>query len=81
MATKTATVKKEQYDLHELYRKLVGLTDDLINATDRLSEIRDDDDMTIAGAGFKAGQAYSIIDKVSDTLDDITDDIYRELNP
>ena len=81
MATKTATVKKEQYDLHDLYRKLVSLTDDLINATDRLSEIRDNDDMTIAGAGFKAGQAYSIIDKVSDTLDDITDDIYRELNP
>jgi len=73
--------KKKEYDLHELYRKLVALTDDLINATDRLSEIRDDDDMTIAGAGFKAGQAYSIIDKVSDTLDDITDDIYRELNP
>lgn len=81
MATKTATVKKEKYDLHELYRKLVDLTDDLLNASEKLSEIRDNDDMTLAGAGFNAGQAYSIIDTVSDTLDDITDDIYRELNP
>jgi hypothetical protein len=72
--------KKQEYDLHELYKKLVGLTDDLINATDRLSEIRDNDEMTIAGAGFNAGQAYSIIDKVGDALNDITDDIDRQLN-
>lgn len=73
--------KKEQIDLHELYTKLVGLTDDVINACEKLSEIREEDDMTLAGAGFKAGQAYSIVDKVGDTLDDITDDIYRILNP
>lgn len=73
--------KKQEYDLHDLYRKLNGLTDDLINACEKLSEIKEEEDMTLAGAGFKAGQAYSIIDKVNDTLDDITDDLYRILNP
>lgn len=73
--------KKQQYDLYDLYKKLNDLTDDLINACEKLSEIKEEEDMTLAGAGFKAGQAYSIVDKVSDTLDDITDDLYRILNP
>jgi uncharacterized protein Yka (UPF0111/DUF47 family) len=70
--------KKEVYDLQELYIKLVGLTDQLINAGNKLFEIKNE--KKVAATGFKAGQAYSIIDKVSDELNDITDGIDRSLN-
>ena len=69
--------KKEQYDLHELYRKLSDLVNRLEEASEKLIDIKDYQDITVAGAGFKAGQAYAIIDKVYEDLDEIADDVDR----
>jgi hypothetical protein len=67
-------LKKEQYNLIELHNKLSKITDDLVNATEKLLEIKEED-IGVAAAGFKAGQAYTTIDKAYDELVDITDEL------
>lgn len=76
-----ATTKKETVDLEKVYDKLVEFTNRLILATEKLVDIKEDTEMTIAGAGFKAGQAYEIIDKVAEELDELSDDIDNKINP
>ncbi|MFO0453033.1 MAG: hypothetical protein ACK52I_30970 [Pseudomonadota bacterium] len=68
-------LKKEQYDLVKLHNKLSKITDDLVNATEKLLEIKEEENIGVAAAGFKAGQAYATIDKVYDELVDMTDDL------
>jgi hypothetical protein len=73
--------KKETVDLQKVYDKLVELTNQLIEATEKLVDIKDDTELTIAGAGFKAGQAYAIVDKVAEELEELSDEIDYKINP
>lgn len=71
--------KKPQIDLHEFRNKLVDIMEDLVEAREELYTIKDDANMTLARASFLSGIASHRVDKAWDKLDDITDDIYREL--
>jgi hypothetical protein len=66
----------KEYDLIELYNKLSKITNDLITGTEKLLEIKNEE-IGIAAAGFKAGQAFTNIDKAYDELVEITDDLNR----
>ena len=64
--------KKEQL---ELYNKLSKITDDLLSGTEKLLEIKNEEEITMAAACFKSGQAYTLIDKVHDDLLQLMDDL------